>query len=194
MPAGALDQAEVFVGATGHIYVASAAAGTAPTDADTPPGSEYVDVGYTTEDGLRWTDSKTITDITAWQSFYPLRKLISARDFTVALNMMQFNQYTLPLALGGGTVTGTTPDYHFTPPSEGTLDERAVVIDLLDGEDILRLYMPKVIVAENVESAFVRTAAATLPIGFAVVGQAGVFPYEFWIHSADFGVTGLPSA
>lgn len=194
MSAGAQDANEVFVGASGHIYVASAAAATPPTDATTPPGAEFVDIGYTTEDGFRWTDAKTVSGVPSWQSFYDLRKLISARDFTAAFNMLQFNQYTLPFALGGGTITGSSPDQHFSPPDPSVLDERAVIADLFDGSDVLRLWMPKCIVAENVESAFVRTEAATLPIGVSVVGQAGVAPYEFFIHNADFAVTGLPSA
>lgn len=183
-----LDSEELVIGASGHIYVGPTSA-TAPTNATTAPAGGYTDIGFTTEDGVRFRDEKTITDINAWQSFYPLKKLVTARASSVAFVMEQWNHLTVPIAFGGGTITGSGSDFHYVPPDPSVLDERRIIVDILDGDDILRFYLPKVISVETVEAQFARNVAGLLPVTFAVVGVAGEAPWEFFTHDADFSAT-----
>lgn len=168
----AIDTEEILVGANGTVYVA-------PTSASAPSGltalsSPWVDLGAVSDAGAAVSDSKAITDIRVWQSFYPARKIITSRDFTVAFALAQWNTDTLTLAFGGGTVTEDSGGFStYTPPSPETLDERSLVLDWADGDRDYRLYIPKGLVAETVTTTLARTSNSELPITFAVIGGTG---------------------
>lgn len=164
----AIDATEVVVGANGQVYVAPVGS-TAPTDAETAPAAAFVNLGYTSEDGATITDSRETENIGAWQSAYPIRRLVTSRELTVAFALRQWNESTVELAFGGGAVTGSTGDWVYTPPGPEELDERALILDWQDGDKEYRLYIPRGIVTENVETTLNRTSAADLPITFAAM-------------------------
>src|SRR5678816_3250708 len=135
---------EVRVGANGQIYVADAgtAAPASVLSALDPAFSSAL--GYTSEDGVTATDGKTIVEIPAWQSFYPVRTIVSGRTFTAAFVLRQWNRDTIALAFGGGTFTdlgGGVTEYD--PPDPSTLDLRIAVIDYQDGTINYRLVIPR---------------------------------------------------
>ena len=128
---------------------------------------------------MRATDGKTIVDVAAWQSFYAVREIISAREFSRAFVLRQWDRYTIGLAFGGGTFTdqggGLTK---YEPPDPSTLDERACIVDWQDGMKDYRLVVPRCVVTENVETNLTRTAAADLPITLRVLAPtAGADPW-----------------
>ena len=112
----AQDATEVVVGANGDVYVAPV--GTSlPLDVDDPLNAAFSEaLGFTSEDGVTATDGKTTENIGAWQSFYPLRTLVTERNFTVAFVLRQWNQDTVSLAFGGGTFTAVGSHTTYTPP------------------------------------------------------------------------------
>jgi hypothetical protein len=168
----AQDATEVVVGQNGDVYVAPTGT-TLPLDVDDPLDPAFSEaLGFTSEDGVTATDGKTTENIMAWQSFYPLRVLVTERNFTAAFVLRQWNQDTVSLAFGGGTFTATGSFTKYTPPAPEVLDERVLVIDWQDGDDQYRLVVPRCIVTENVESNITRTAAADLPITMAVLAPA----------------------
>lgn len=155
---------EIIVGGSGSVYVAETT-DTAPTDATTALAAAWKDFGYLTEDGVTISDSKSTEDIMAWQSFYPVRSLVVGRTLTVSFTMMQWNESSLPFALGGGTLT-VAANTTYVPPTTGDVDERALVINWNDDTKDYRLYIPRGVVSEEVEIQVAKNGAAVLPITF----------------------------
>jgi hypothetical protein len=128
------DCAEVRVGVTGHLWAAPV--GTAmPSDTTTPVATPWVNLGYTTEDGLSMTVDMNKEDFRVWQSNQPCRSVITEQTYTSTFTLVQRNPATLALAFGGGTLeaVGVTTDYIYTPPPAG-LYERAFVYEVIDGD------------------------------------------------------------
>jgi hypothetical protein len=96
--------AEIVVGANGKILVADLATA-APADPFAAWPAGWVDLGFASEAGVKMHDGKTMAEIKAWQSFYTVRRLVTARDFKLSFALVQFNKTLVPLAFGGGTVT-----------------------------------------------------------------------------------------
>lgn len=162
----AIDASEVVVGGDGRVYVAPA--GTAvPTSATASLPATWVDVGYISEDGVTFLGGSEQEDINAWQSYFPIRKLITARSAAVEFILRQWNGDTLKLAFGGGSVVTDAGTTYYAAPAPGTVDPRAMIIEWEDGSETYRLVIPRGQVTGDVETQLVRTAAADLPVSFA---------------------------
>src|ERR1051326_5500200 len=126
----ALSNANIVVGGTGP--GSAAPVGTAaPTTTSGALNGSFVDLGYLTEDGFTFTEGKDITDVNVWQSFYPARRMITGRSAQVAFSLREWKKDTIQFALGG-TVSGTTPNFTYTPPSPPALVPKSLVIDWSD--------------------------------------------------------------
>src|SRR2546427_11924833 len=122
----------IRLGANGQVRVAPA--GTAlPTDFTSAYGTGWIDLGRCDENGAQVTDSKTIVDIPVWQSFYPGRKIVTARAFEVVFTLRDWTRNSVSLAFGGGTwAMGTGADSAiatYTPPTPGSIDLRTLAVD-----------------------------------------------------------------
>lgn len=136
----ALAAPEVRKGLTGHLYTAPL--GTAmPTDTSTPLAGAWVELGYTSDDGLSLAVDTSTETHTPWQARRPVRSDITDQTETFSFTLWQRNADTLKLAFGGGTVVaGTGDDVIYTPPSESTNDDKAFVFEVIDG-DIIDRYL-----------------------------------------------------
>lgn len=178
----------VVVGGDGHVWVAPTATA-APTNTATALNAAFVDLGYCSEDGATFSDGKETVDIMAWQSFTPIKKLISTRTVTVSFVLRQWSQPTLEFALGGDVVVNAA-EFKYTPPAASFIDERSLVLEWFDGDDIFRLYIPKGIVTETVETNIARTAAADLPITFTALDPgAGAKTYTLFTDKSSMAAT-----
>lgn len=171
------DTSQIIVGANGTVRVAPV--GTAePADIDAAYGAGWVDLGFTSEDGVKFRDTKSVEAIPVWQLFYPARRVISERDFAVEFVLRQFSGNQVEFAFGGGTVSvDGAGKYRFTPPDPEVIDSRALAVDWLDGDYSFRLIVPNGMVSEDVETQLARATAADLPITFSVIGEDGVDPW-----------------
>lgn len=166
------DASEIVVAGNGTIYVADA--GVTPPDDLGTLDTDWTELGFVSEDGVSFTDSKTLENVGAWQSFYSVRRIITEKELTLSFALRQWNHDTVVLAFGGGVVTEDTGVFTYTPPApEDGLDERALVVDWTDGDRNYRLVVPKGIVSEAVETTLARTAASDLPIAFSAIPDAG---------------------
>lgn len=185
----AKDTGELVVAPNGTIYVAPL--GTAiPASADEAFAAGWVDLGYASEDGVTVTDGKDIEEIRVWQLLYPARRVITGRTFTIAFSLAQWNEDTVPLAFGGGTVTtdaGPPVTYTYEPPEPEAIDERMIAVEWVDGTRVMRMIARRAMVTENVETQLVANAPALLPITMGVLGEAGVKPFVFQTTDAQFG-------
>lgn len=168
----------IVVAGNGTVRIAPVGT-TQPTTPTATPAAAWLDLGYVTEEGVTFTDSKEIADVAAWQSFYPVRKIITGKEATLAFGLREWDERTIPLAFGGGSVTNPSAGvWRYAPPSPGSLDLRAMMIDWIDGIKNYRLIVPRGLVVEAVETNLTRTDSAVLPINFAAIPlSTSVDPY-----------------
>lgn len=178
------DADAIVVGSNGSVYIGATSA-SAPTSVSSGL-TGFTDLGYVTEDGATFSDTKEITDINAWQSFYPVRKIVASKASTLAFGLREWKAHNIILAFGGGTVTGSGSNYTYTPPDPGTIDERSLILDWQDGSKDYRLYLPRGIVSETVETNLTRTGSAVLPITFAVTPADGQDAYKLFTNDPAF--------
>lgn len=166
------NSAWVVVAGNGIAYSALVGS-TAPTNATSSPAAAFELLGYISDEGATFTEGKEITDINAWQSFYPIRKIVSSRSVEVSFALREFNRRAVQFALGG-TITGTAPGpYSYTPPPPESLNTKAFILDWIDGSKNYRLYIPQCLVTETVETTLSRTASADLPVTLAALDSGG---------------------
>jgi hypothetical protein len=130
------------------------------------PGS-FTDLGYTTTDGATFGASVDVTDIDAWQSATPVRRIVTGRGTSASFSLEQWNADNFALAFGGGewTVDGDVAIY--TPPADtDAIAEYQLAIDFADGDKKGRLVVFRGNVADSVETTLTRGGASLLPITF----------------------------
>lgn len=174
----------LIVAGNAHIHVAPVGT-TLPSTEDEQLASAFVDLGFTTNDGIQFSNTRTVEGIRPHQRFRPVRYIVTEQDSTVGFSMMQWDADTVPLAFGGGQVTEPTPGtYRYEPPAPETLDERSVVADVLDGEVIWRFVLARAMVTNDVEATFGRTTNADLPITLGVM-EPSSGPVWYALTNAD---------
>lgn len=171
------DVGEIVVGANGSVLVADLGS-EIPETVGTPLGASWVDTGYVTEDGVGWTDGKSVKAIRAWQSFYDLRRIIESREGMLVYSLMQWSGTNVKLAYGGGEISEPDPGFfRYLPPDPESIDEKMMAVEWQDGDFDFRLVFPRGMVSEKVDTKIVRTDAGLLPITFSLLGQHGQPPY-----------------
>jgi len=165
-----------------HIALASTAASALPSSFDSALDAAFVELGYTNEDGVTFTDEPTIERKRASQSFYPVRILETARMAKIALALLQWNSDALRAAGGGGTVADAGTGKKFTPHAAGTILEWAIVLTVTDGSTVDRWVLPKASTVSSLETQLNRTELSELPAEFEVIGEDGVDPWNYYTN------------
>lgn len=180
----AQDSSEIVVAASGDVSIAPVGT-TLPTTL-VALDENWANLGYTTEDGVTFSDSVEIEEIRAWQSANPVRKIVTARDKTVAFSLEQWNPDNFILAYGGGEWSEPTPGiYRFDPPAVAdAIAEYSMVIDWADGDKQHRVVIERGNVQEGVETQLIRSGAAVLPITFGTLNPDDP-DASAWYHLTD---------
>lgn len=162
---------EIRVAGTGAVYVAPV--GTPlPASFTVPFGTPWVDLGYTSADGVKFVKKDKLDPIDTWQTVAAIRYVFSDRDFAVKFSLLQINADTLPFFFGSGPAAAgaTTFDIAAAP----RVDERAMAIEFSDGPNIThRFYIPRGVVTETDETAITRTSAIKLGVTFTALTPLG---------------------
>lgn len=181
---------EIFIAGNGRLYVAPEGT-TAPTSLLSALG-DFVDLGYLTEDGAKWTDAKTTNDVRPWQSFYPVRTHITERTGSLEFTVMQHNRATIELGFGGGTWSEETPgEYTYHPPSPEDLDVRIAVLDAFDGDRSQRWILHRCFVTSNTEVTFAKSGPALLPVTLTLLANGEGDPWSLITDDPAFGAGGV---
>lgn len=175
---------ETRVAGTGSIYVAEYGAPIPTSYAQAIP-SAYNELGYTDEDGVTFTDEPTIEKKRAWQSFYPVRIIETAREAMAEFNLEQWNTNTLKLAAGGGSVSTAGAGLKFSPHQPGTVTEWTVVIDVIDGDITDRYVIERCIVTSALETKLNRNDLSVLPVTLEAIGIDGSLPWYMFTSDTD---------
>ena len=168
---------QIRVGANGTVHVGIFGTATLPTDIDDTYGAGWIDVGYTSDKGVTFESGMTIKDVGVWQSFYPARKIVTAREAQSTMELIQWNTDTVVLAFGGGTISTTSNGTRYSPPNPATIDLRSLAIDYIDGAIMNRIVIPKCMVTDKVTTTIARTDASLLPVVLAAIGVDGQDPW-----------------
>jgi hypothetical protein len=173
----AFDADETVIAGSGHVYVAAVGA-TAATGIGAPT-TGWTEMGFLTEDGISFQPSLDMGELRAWQSKYPIRRFENSRSLEISFTLLQWNKTTLPFAMGGGAIAeiGTSDIYEYTPPTAGTLDERALTILWNDGTRDFSLLIPRGVVTDLASFSLSANDASGMAVTFSVLSETGVAPF-----------------
>lgn len=136
----ALEADEVRVAITGELL--SAPRGTAaPTTAESVLDAAFVGHGYVNEDGVteNWDDS--VDNIIAWQNATTVRAARTESTLTLACTLIQTRGSNLELFYPGSTVESDGATGYKIDVKPAVSDPRAFVLNVVDGTDIIRIYV-----------------------------------------------------
>lgn len=164
---------EVRIGADAQLYVAPVGT-TEPTNVTSSLNGAFSSaLGYVSEEGVGITDGKTVTPIGAMQSFYPVRQLVTGKEFSVVFNLLQTNRDTFEVAFGGGTWTDQgSGKTKYSPPDPSEIAEYVLAFDWQDGDINNRLIVPRTSNISPVTMQLARTSAASLPVTLSLLAPA----------------------
>jgi hypothetical protein len=171
----AQDADQITVALSGNVSVAPySEALTLPTGLGALDAA-FLNLGYTSEDGVTFSATPNIEEIRAWQKATPVRRIVTGRDASAAFTLEQTNLDTFALAFGGGDWTEPSAGvFRYDPPAdEDALAEYACVIDFADGDRNSRIVIMRASVNEAVETQLVRNNAAMLPVTLAALTPDG---------------------
>lgn len=164
------DATKVAVAVTGSIFRAPLATA-APTSQSSALNVAFLDLGYIGEDGVTQTlpASGDSTFIKAWQNGATVRTVRSAPDEfpTYQFVALETNK-TVVESWAGATVTQTATEGSYTLNTQSTRTHYSWVIDVVDGAELERLYIPDGVVVEIGD----RVYANAEPIGYEMTIEA----------------------
>lgn len=150
---------QVRVGVDGVVASAPADA-TAPTSAVSTLDPAYVDLGYVSEDGVTETTNQTSEKLRAWQNAKVVRTTITEAETVFKLVLLQTSAETIALYYGG--TVEADGSIIINPLAERP--RKTFVLDVLDGDEVIRAYAPDAQVTEVGDIVYQNGA----PIGYEV--------------------------
>lgn len=183
------DPTEIVLGGTGQLYVAATGSTAPTTPSSSLAASTWTGLGYTTEDGVATSSSPEIQRFGAWQTKQDIRRERGKESFTINATLLQWNESNLPFVFGGGSITDLGGgNYKFTPPtSSSALVEKSLVCDVVDGSNIVRIYIPRGTVVDGTDSTFNRSSLSTLSFSFeAMEPDDGTPAFSVFTNLAGF--------
>ncbi|WP_019630825.1 hypothetical protein [Actinomadura atramentaria] len=174
---------EIRVAGTGNVYIAPK-----NTDLGAPGvavGGDWKNLGYTTNDGIKFTKKDKLDPVDVWQSSAAVRFLQSDRDLTVKFQLMQINADTLPFFMGSGQTALTPTDgvLRYDISATPTPVEFALGIEFLDGESQTRFYVPRAVVTDADEVQFTKSGPVKLGVTINAIASDAVpaLPLASWM-------------
>lgn len=136
------DVDEEFVGIDGNVYAGVHGAAVAPTTATGTPDVSWTDLGLTTNTGVTRSEPNTSQTRRAWQNNTKLRTLVTEAAVRWQTILVQTNPDTVELFHGKELTAGAL----VTDP--GVWPTIAFMIDIIDGDNVIREYAPTAQVVE----------------------------------------------
>lgn len=157
----ALNSGNVRVAVTGAVYQAATSA-TAPTS-PTSTLTGFTDLGYVSEDGITEARERGSEDLKAWQNGDVVRTIVTEGKITFAFTLIETTTDSVELYYGG-TVTPDTGYGSIPIVPTATGGRFSFVIDVVDGAELIRTYVPSGEVTEVGEQVY----ASGEPIGYEI--------------------------
>lgn len=176
----ALTAANVNVAITGAVYASEAGDTiTAPTTASSVLDTDFNDLGYIGEDGITEHYEEDVSEVKAWQGGAVVRQMISSSAATFAFTMIENKREVVELYHKGSLVesdgsTGWKINV-LTPEA----DRRKFVLDVVDGDDLLRIYIADGEVTQRGDITYVSDEAIGYPVTITAYPNSGVVCTKF---------------
>ncbi len=141
----ALDETNVAVAVTGAVSVAPTGT-TAPTDTSTALAVAFVDLGYVGEDGVTETNPGAGDEkkIKAWQNGATVRTVRSASEDNPTWKFVLLEtKKEVVETVYGVTLTQTASEGSFVLDTQTLRGRNAYVIDVIDGAELERVFIPE---------------------------------------------------
>jgi hypothetical protein len=155
----ALNSELVRVAVTGAVYVAPLTAAD-PTSATSALPADYKDLGYVGEDGITETRDRSTNQIRAWQNAALVREPVTESAITYSCVLIETNRDVLETYYG--IAVADDGSVKINPGKTG--GRKKVAIDIIDGEEVIRIAVPSGEVTEVGDQVF----ANGEPIGYEV--------------------------
>jgi len=167
---------KVGVGYEGAVYVAPLATA-APTSATSTLNAAFKEVGYLDSGGITVAHNDDTTELKAWQRSSVVRKTITQSDTTVQFAMIESrNKAALELFYKKALESGNQ-----ALNEGGALAASvSVVIDVIDGTKIWRLYLPECEVTERGDIQITSEETVKLDVTLTAYEVSGVKISHFW--------------
>ena len=180
-----LNSAEFNYAGSGEVYLAPV--GTAMPAAETTAlNAAFLGLGYTTEDGVSIQPTIEMNEVRSWQSAYATDRRVNSRDLTISATLQQLNNVTFRTNFGGGSFALGTGTYTYTPPAEADIDYKAMIIHWVDGTEITRLLVPKVLVSESGALQLQRATPTEIAITWGLISTGVGNPFTVVSNRAEF--------
>ena len=140
--------------------------GTSPTVtvATTTQGGEFADLGYVGEDGVTETRDRSTNTIKGWQNGDIVREVVTESSVTYHFVMVETKKETVGLYYG--TTVAADGSLIIVPSRTG--GRKSYVIDVVDGDDFIRTYIPEGEITEVGDQVYANGEA----IGYEVTVRA----------------------
>lgn len=157
----AKDNTEVRVAVDG-VVASGLTSATAPVDAAAAFSAltGFTDLGYVSEDGVTEANSQTVEKIKAWQKSAVVRSSVTEGETTYAFTLIQTNADTLAEYYGAAVAS----DGSIIVDPTRERPHRSYIIDVIDGDELIRTYIPDGQVTEVGDQVYQAGAA----IGYQV--------------------------
>ncbi len=183
------DPTQIVVAGTGTISIAPFGT-TLPaiTTTHATLDAAFVDLGFTTDDGVTISDAMAVDDINAWQSLYPVRRVITGYSGSVSFDLLQWSKDIFEQVLHG-VVTEPTADvvHQFLPTRDGVLPEKSLIIDFIDGAELYRWIFEKVTLGADISIPIDKKTAGVIPTEWGVQ-DAPSGPFDFRTTDVNFSI------
>jgi len=168
----ALNSANAGVAVTGEVSVGPTATA-APTNTSTALAAGFVGLGYISEDGITESHDRSTDDIKAWQNSATVRTVVTDSALTYNFTLIETTKAVVETALGV-TVTQSVSDgsYVITPSSTG--GRKSFVIDIVDGANIKRIYVPQGEVTELGDTSYASGDAIGFEVTITTYPDSGI--------------------
>jgi hypothetical protein len=155
---------EVRVAVDGVVATGVFGTAVAPTSATSVLGNTWTDLGYVSEDGVTESTSTSSEKIRAWQKAKVVRTVITEGAISFKLALIQTNADTVALYYGGEVAADGS--IIIDPTKERPII--ALDLDVIDGDEVIRVYAPEAQVTEVGDIVYQNGAA----IGYEVTIEA----------------------
>lgn len=161
----------VRVGVTGTVWVAPT--GTAlPTDVTTALNAAFKSVGFISEDALTEALDITIERLRAWQRPVGIRSLTTEVEWTFQFGMLETSPLVLDLYYGGATTTVASGVATTAIKAWPQSTQKAMVIEIEDGDVLTRYAIPAVEIGEREEVAHTNAEGTIWGVTVNVMGTS----------------------
>ena len=174
-----LDPGNIVVGISDGPGLWIGAKDTTAPSGEANPGGSWISVGYISDDETPTVSQDISTeDITAWQTQGVLRRVLNSRFFSLAFTMIEVNKTAMGLWFDQTTPSETEGDFSITLSSTGAQNERAALLQIQDGDQMLRFWFPRAVLTEAGDVSFEKGTPTGYPVKLTALdvnGSPGVF-------------------